>query len=84
MGAMSALQSIGKLQFELHRKKLFVEHCQVSKWHKLPGFNNPLAFLKVGSHINRLSFDLRNRGADEKGNKLAGLVQFLENSSPRE
>lgn len=82
MGVMSALQTIDKLQFELHHKKLFMD--QVREWHKPPGFNSPLEFLKVGSHINILSLDLRNCGAvDEKGNKLAGLIQFLENGSPR-
>lgn len=88
MGVMSALQSISVLQFELHQKELFMEHNQgqVKEWHKLSGFNIPLKFLIVASHINILSFNLGNCGAGERGIKLAGLIffQFLENSCPRE
>ena len=78
MGVMSALQSISVLQFELHQKDLSMERNQgqAKEWHKLSGFNIPLKFFRVASHINILSFNLGNCGAGERGIKLAGLIFF--------
>lgn len=77
MGVMSALQTTSALQFELHQKFFMERHQgQVREWHKLPGFNIPLKFLMVASHINILSFDLGNCGADERGIQLASHIFF--------